>query len=154
MANILMQTIAMVKSPLEIVLMLVFLVFIVFPVQIPEGISQMVDTSLGMLSIFIVTVLLFLYTHPVLAILYVFVAYELIRRSTRVTGKTAYIQYTPTQEKRDAYMQAMNPPKIFTLEEEMVSKLAPIIVPDTTPSQHVETSFRPVADSIGNASMI
>jgi hypothetical protein len=134
--------------------MIVFFVFIVFPIGVPESISKMVDSSLGMLSIFIVTVFLFLYTHPVLAILYVFVAYELIRRSSRVTGKTAYIQYTPTQEKRDAYMKAMNPPKIFTLEEEMVSQMAPIIVPDTTPSQHVETSFRPVADSIGNASMI
>lgn len=149
-----MQTLSILRSPLEIVLMIVFLAFIVFPVQVPEGISKMVDTSLGMLSIFIVTVLLFLYTHPVLAILYVFVAYELIRRSSRVTGKTAYIQYTPTQEKRDAYMQAMNPPVIVTLEEEMVSRMAPVIVPDTTPSQHVATSFKPVADSIGNASLI
>ena len=104
-----------------------------------------------MVAIFAMVLFLFIYSHPLLAILYVFVAYELIRRSTQVTGRTAYIQFTPSQEKRDANMQAMNPPKEESLEESIVSQLAP--VPHTS-TDFLETEFKPLAEDVHHASII
>jgi len=92
-----------------------------------------------------------MYSHPLLAIIYVLVAYELIRRSTVVSGRTAYIQYTPTQAKRDEDIRAMNPPQAVTSEEDMVTMMAPMGQPG---GDYLETAFRPVSDNIHQASMI
>ena len=141
----------MMKNPLEMVLMVLFIIYLVFPVNTPAFLAPMVDSSLGMVAIFAMVLFLFIYSHPLLAILYVFVAYELIRRSTQVTGRTAYIQFTPSQEKRDANMQAMNVPKEESLEESIVSQLAP--VPHTS-ADFLETEFKPLAEDVHHASMI
>jgi hypothetical protein len=138
-------------SPLECSLLVMFALYLVLPIQAPEFISGMVDSPLGMLTIFIVTLYLFFYSNPILAIVYVFVAYELLRRSSQITGRVAMVQYTPSQIKRDKQMQDMNPPKKQTLEEEVVDKMAPIGRSD--PIIYTTSSFKPVAESIDGASM-
>ena len=141
------------SPPLELILFVIFVIYLIFPIQSPEWIADIVDSSLGMTAIFCITVFLFFYAHPFLAILYVFVAFELIRRSARISGKTAYIQYTPSQEKRDANMKAMNPPLETSLEEEVVSTMAPI-GHGTGNKMYVDTEFKPVSENIHNASNI
>ena len=61
-----------------------------------------------------------------LAVLFVLVSYELLRRSCKASGKQVIMKHTPTQEKKDEKMKKMNPPKKETLEEEIVDKLAPV----------------------------
>ena len=138
------------SPPLELILFVLFVIYIVFPIQTPEWIANFVDSSLGMTVIFCITVFLFLYAHPFLAILYVFVAFELIRRSAHLSGRTTYIQYTPSQEKRDAYMKSMNPPISISLEETVISEMAPI---GRGPGNgnYVDTEFKPVSENIHNA---
>lgn len=138
-------------SKLEIALLIVLILFVVLPIQIPEFLAEMVDSSLGMLTIFIVTVYLFFNVNPVIAIVYVFVAYELLRRSSQKSGRVVVAKYTPSQAKKDTEMKAMNPPVIETLEEEVVQKMAPIGHSD--PSVFVSTSFKPVADKMNSASL-
>ena len=111
----------------------------------------MIDSPVGMASIFGITVYLFLYANPILAILYVFVAYEMLRRSSNITGRTDLVRYTPSQIKKDAQMKAMNPIKKTTLEEEVVGQMAPIGQSDL--SVYTSTSFKPMAEKIGSASM-
>lgn len=137
------------RSILEVLLFIIFVLYLVFPIGTPDFIAGMVDSPLGMVTLFCVTLFLFLYTNPILGILYIFVAYELLRRSSRTTGRTAYIQYTPTQEKRDANMRAMNPPNETTLEEEVVSTMAP--VGHSEPSVFIDSTFKPVAENNHNA---
>ena len=139
------------KNPLEMILLAMFIIYLVFPISTPKCIAPMIDSSLGMVAIFAIVLFLFIYCHPLLAIMYIFVAYELIRRSTIVSGRTAYIQFTPTQEKRDANMRAMNPPKEISLEEDMVTKMAPVGYPM---SEYMETVFKPIADNVHQASLI
>jgi uncharacterized membrane protein (DUF485 family) len=138
-------------SQLEISLLVIFILYIVLPIQTPGFLANMVDSSLGMLSIFIVTIYLFFNVNPILAVVYVFVAYELLRRSSNKTGRVQIIQYTPTQAKKDAELQAMNPTRPESLEEEVVQKMAPIGHSD--PSVFTSSSFKPVADNIRNASV-
>ena len=141
----------MMKNPLEMVLLVLFVIYLMFPISTPQFLAPMVDSSLGMVAIFAMVLFLFMYSHPLLAILYIFVAYELIRRSTQAISHVSYLQFTPTQEKRDANMQAMNVPKEESLEEAVVSQMAP--VPHTS-ADFLETEFKPLAEDVHHASMI
>jgi len=141
-------------SPLEIVLLVIFILYIVLPIQTPRFLSVMIDSSLGMLSIFIVTIYLFFHVNPILAVVYIFVAYELLRRSANKggNGNVTLFQYTPSQAKKDAELKEMNPPQPETLEEQIVQKMAPIGYSD--PSIFTSSTFKPVADNIKNASLV
>jgi hypothetical protein len=138
-------------SSLESSLLVVFILYLVLPIQTPQVLAGTVDSPLGMLAIFIVTIYLFFYSNPVLAIVYVFVAYELLRRSSQVTGRVGIVQYTPTQVKKDSELRAMNPPVVETLEEQVVQKMAPIGRSD--PIVYTSSTFKPVAEKIDGASM-
>ena len=85
--------------------------------------------------------------HPILGVLGIFVAYELIRRTS--TKTIAMVQYTPEQPKKDLEMKRMNPPKERTLEEAMVAKMAPI-----SDGGVVVSDYLPVSDDVRGASMI
>jgi hypothetical protein len=88
-------------SPLDITLFIVFIIYIVFPVETPDFMAGLVNSPLGMLTMFIITIFLFLYTNPTLAILYIFVAYELLRRSNSTIKSQYSASYT--QEPTMAY---------------------------------------------------
>ena len=138
-------------SQLEISLLVVFIIYIALPIKTPDFLAGMVDSPLGMLTVFIITVYLFMTVNPILAIVYIFVAYELLRRSSRQTGRIQMIKYTPSQAKKDAVMKDLNPPRPESLEEEIVQKMAPIGHSD--PSVYTSTSYKPVADKLQDASL-
>lgn len=149
------------NSPFEYVLLVSFILYLVLPVNIPEPIAKFVETPLGIIGLFLITVALFVYVNPILGVLYIFVAYELLRRSSRVTGKTAYIEYTPTQVIKDEKMRKMNPPMEKSLEEIIVHKMSPIgesnFVDGRVTNEKgkvIGGAFQPVSENIHNASQL
>jgi len=123
-----------------------------------------ISSPLGMLTMFVITVYLFFYTHPVLAVLYVFVAYELLNRSVTHSGPVPAVKYVPSNIPRkknvdtDAApvsnienIQNVIPSEDKSLEEEIINKMAPI--GHSEASVFTETSFKPVANAVGAASM-
>ena len=140
-------------SPLEVILFVIFVFYIVFSVPTPSWLVPMIDSNFGMGLILIVTLYMFFFTTPILGILSIFVAYELLRRSSIVsTEKTSLIQYTPTQIKKDEYMVKLNPIKVETLEEEIVSSMAPIGFSDS--NVYIETDYKPIADKLIGGSLV
>jgi hypothetical protein len=119
---------------------------IIFPTTLPQSLATLVESPLGMIILLSITLLLFLYTNVFLSLIFLVLTYELIRRSSKVTGKTSFIEYTPSQVKKDHYIQSMNEPKIKTLEEDIITKMAPLIQND-----YIESSFKPVSDNNHNA---
>jgi len=138
-------------TQLEIALLVIFIIYIVLPIQTPNFLAGSVDSPLGMLVIFMVTVYLFFNVNPIVAVIYVFVAYELIRRSSNKPGRVNMVNYTPSQTTKDSEMKVMNPPKSSSLEEEVVEKMAPIGHSDI--SIYTNSSFKPVAENVGSASV-
>ena len=72
------------KKPLktmEIIALVIFVIFLLFPFQIPSDLAYFVNSIGGILVILIIIILLFVNAHPVVAIVYLLVAYEVIRRS-------------------------------------------------------------------------
>jgi hypothetical protein len=151
----------------EFALLIAFVIYILFPISTPMEIAPLIDSPLGYVGMFVITLLLFMYTSPILGVLYIFVAYELIRRSslqssprqnTKLSGanSTQYMpthvpKVIPTQSEKDADMANMNPTMDITLEEEIVQLRAPIGKSD--PVKYTESTFKPVADNLVGASM-
>ena len=139
-------------SAIEMILMVMFILFIIFPVEIPSSLANIIDSPLGMVVLFGITLSLFIFFNPVLGVLYILVAYELLRRSsTNTTPSSALIDYTPTQETKNRELKKMNPAQSLTLEEEMVEMRAPIGKSDQ--GVYIDTIFKPVANKTDGASL-
>jgi hypothetical protein len=142
-------------TPLEITALVIFAIYIVFPFRTPGFIATIVNTPIGLFSILIVTLYLFFYTNPILGVVYIFVAYELLRRSSLVQpqGGDAYmVKHTPSEDKRQDEMVKMNPVHNVTLEEDVIKTMAPA----QTFNKDVmgfSTDFKPVAERVTGASL-
>lgn len=148
-------------SMAEMVAIVVFIIYIVVPISTPSFMAPYVESPLGMIVIFCIIVALFLFTHPAVAILYLLVAYLLLRRSAAQMGpipQSAYVQFTPTVDERAAEIKQETkqmerlPEQPSTLEEDIVNKMAPIgksEMPVFTP-----VSFKPVSANMNGASPI
>lgn len=140
---------------LDIALLAVFIIYIVFPISTPKFLVPAIDSPVGMVVLFAVAVGLFLYRSPILGVLFVFVAYELLRRNhyeppaSPIVTSTQYLanrvpQAVPTQKQKDSELHAMNPAKPASLEEEVVAKEAP--VGQSNMPVYTASGFLPAAD--------
>ena len=139
-----------IARPLELILFGLFVFYLVFQIDTPQLLVPYIDSGMGMVTIIGVALYLFLYTHPILGVISIFVAYEVLRRSTVRLNRVIMFEPNPVQATIDSEMKAMNPPKLFTLEEQVVSSMAPL--PKASPSDYVESSYKPVSESIHEAS--
>ena len=138
-------------TPLELLLFIVFVIYIVLPIQTPAAMVGYVDSPVGYLTMFVITVYLFHYTTPLLGIMYIFVAYQLISRTAKPVSSSDEVPYGSSQAKKDVVMAQMNPPATQTLEEEVVAKMAPTTtITDEIPNAD---SFMPNAPALVGASM-
>lgn len=139
--------------PLEIAALVIFIIYLVFPFDTPSFLVGTVNTPLGLLVMFIITLYLFFYTNPVLGIVYIFVAYELLRRSSAQTGQHISADSTPTEQERQMDMLTMNPPSPITnvtLEEEVIQKMNPARAEFLAGGN--TSSFKPVTEKYVGAS--
>lgn len=135
----------------ETAIIVMFILYLALPVELPDMLANLVDSPIGTIGIFVLSVYLFFNANPLIAVLFVLVAYEMFRRSSNATGKAAMIKYTPTQARKDEKMKKMNPVKTVSLEEEVVDQMAPVGKSDI--SVFTVSTFKPVAENVGSASM-
>jgi predicted membrane protein len=135
------------KVIFEIIFAFFLIFFLFYQATIPDTMAQIIESPLGIISLLSISLLLFLYCNIFLALLFLIVVYELIRRSSNITGRRPdNIQFTPTHKNTDNYMMNMNEQRIMTLEEDVVSQMAPISQP-----QYIESTFKPVSSNDHNA---
>jgi hypothetical protein len=137
---------------MEIGMLIIFVIYLVMDIYPPEMLASYLDTSLGMVGILLVTLYVFMNYNPILGVVFLFVAYEIVRRSARVNNRVPMVQYTPSQAKKDAELAEMNPAPPTSLEEEIVDKMAP--VGKSSLISYTMSQFKPVSTDIHNASLI
>ena len=141
-------------SLLEIVLFLSFVSYVILPINVPEFMKPFVNSSVGIVVFFCITVVLFAYTNPLLGILYIFVVYETIRRSSDTfhDPRATVLEYEPSQETKDAALRKMNQlSNEKTVEEEIIEIRAPINKVHSV--AFVETSFKPMIKEVKGSSL-
>jgi len=139
-------------STLEIGILILFVIYLVFDIYPTDTMAKYIDTPFGMASVLIVTLYMFVSFSPVLGVISLFVAYEVIRRSAKINNRVAMIQYTPTQERKNVELAEMNAPQPTTLEEEMVATMAPI--GKSSMISYQTSEFKPVAEELHGASLV
>jgi hypothetical protein len=110
----------------------------------------MIDTIYGNIVIVIIAIILFSNSHPVVGTLSIVAAYFLIKRSSVSTGSFAIQKYLPSEESRSDDFTKFNEVSI-TLEEQMVSKMAPLV---SHSGKYPEPNYKPVLDTLHEAAPI
>jgi uncharacterized membrane protein len=138
-----------IASPLELILFGLFIFYLVFQIDTPQSLVPYIESGIGMAIIIGIALYMFLCTHPILGVMSIFVAYEVLRRSTVRFTRMTLLEPNPVQASIDSELKAMNPPKLFTLEEQIVSSMAPL--PNINPTDYVVSSYKPVSESTHEA---
>jgi hypothetical protein len=139
------------KSIGEVILSVLFLIYLILGTKTPHFMAEWVDSLYGKVIVVLIALILFLKTNPILGILGFFVAYQLIGSSMTVTGTYGLEEYLPTEKKKYSEMTEYNQFP-YTLEQEVVKKMAPINRAGYS-STNVY-SFHPVLDNLHNASSV
>lgn len=138
-------------KPMEIGILILFVIYLIFDINPPESMASYIDSPMGMAIVLITTLYMFISFNPVLGVVGIFVAYEVIRRSASINNRWAMLNFTPSQAKKDTELAQMNPPADQTLEEDMVNKMAPI--GQSSMISYNTSEYKPVAHDTHGASL-
>jgi len=139
-------------SKMEFGMLALFIIYLVVDIYPPEIVASYVDTSIGMLLVLLTTLYVFMTYNPILGVVFLFVAYEIVRRSARVNNRVPMILHTPSQAKKDSELAEMNPAVPETLEEMVVQQMAPI--GKSSLISYTMSEYKPISSDIHNASSI
>jgi hypothetical protein len=131
----------------ELILAILFIIYLIMGYKTPEPVANIIDSLGGKIIMFIIVIYMFMNSNPVLAILALFVAFDLVRRSSITTGVDAIQKYTPSEHKKASQFSAFNQFP-YTLEQEVVKKMAPII---QSGSSLNKASYKPFLDNLYDA---
>jgi hypothetical protein len=132
----------------ELVLVILLIIYLILGLKTPEPIANLIDTLVGKIVVIIVVIFLFMHANPILAVLALLVAFDLMRRSSMATGLDALQKFAPSEEKKSSQFTAFNQFP-YTLEQEVVAKMAPIM---KSGSSLTQASYKPLLDNLYDAS--
>ena len=135
------------KNMPQLVLSVLFVLYLVMGYQVPEAVAMMVDSTVGKIVVTVVALMLFAYSNPVLGVLALLVAYQLIRTSSIKTGMAGLEEYYPTEAKKWTPFTPTNQFP-YTLEQEVVKKMTT----QKFNTEYVKAPYKPTLDDTHDAS--
>ena len=138
------------KNMPQLLLAILFILYLILGFKMPPNVAELIDTNTGKVIIVIFALFLFGITNPIVGILGIIVAYELIKRSSISTGSAALANYYPTESKKWSPFNATHQFP-YTLEQEMVKKMAPNRHFNTVSTP---TTFKPILEDQHDAAPI
>ena len=132
----------------EFILIILMIIYLILGLKTPEIVANLIDNVIGKVVIILIVIYLFLHANPILAVLATLVAFDLLRRSDDATGIGALSAYAPSEKKKMSQFNAFNQFP-YTLEQEVVAKMAPIL---RSGSSLTQPTFKPLLDNLHDAS--
>ena len=133
----------------QVMIVVILLIYVLVDVKTPESLAELIDNVYGQIVIILGALALFSNCHPLIGVLALFAAYQLIQRSSKVTGTYAIEHVMPSEENKYEEMIEQNViPN--SLEEEVVKNMVPLVrdVPNG------EQSYQPILDSKIESSLL
>ena len=127
------------------ILTVLFVIYLILGLKTPVIIAQLIDTLFGKIIVILIAISLMIYTNPILGVIGLYVAYDLIRRSSIATGNYGIDNYLPTEYSKHAKMTSYNQYP-YTLEQEMVKKMVPVVSKDMS-----KASYEPIMNDTYDA---
>ena len=134
------------KNMPQLFLIVLFMIYLVLGFEMPKELANVIDTSFGKIIIALSAISLFAYANPILAVLGTVVAYQLIKSSAVTTGTSAMDQFYPVEKKKWGGFTPTNQFP-YTLEQEMVKKMAPV----KFNTEYVKAPYRPLLEDTRDA---
>ena len=133
----------------EQILVIVLIIYVLLEIKTPKPIAGLIDNVYGNLFVIVLALTFFLQNKPVLGVLGLIVAYFFIKRSSIENGTHAIRTSLPSEKvKASDFAKFNNFP--MTLEEEVVSKMAPLV----GSSKDVNVNFKPVLSETHDATVL
>ena len=142
------------QSMNENILAVLLFVFIVFRISVPDALTPMIASVPGTVIVVLAAVSLFFFTNPIIAILGLIAAYEIISRSGGSLSPSAANFNTPSlqqsESRKKQYMNTINGFPV-TLEESIVKNMVPLVSSEPIISS---LNYKPVLDPVTGATPI
>jgi len=130
----------------QLTLLAFLILYIVLNFQTPSIMANLIDNVYGNLVVILLAFYMFARVNPIIGVVGIFAAYELIRRSSHSTGTLAIERYLPTEIKKSGHFSAFNQFPV-TLEEEVVKQMAPLV--ETAGPSNLQ--YKPMSEDIHDA---
>jgi hypothetical protein len=102
----------------ELVLVVLFIIYLIMGYKTPQPVANFISSIPGMVIVVILAIMLLCSCHPILGVIGVVVAFELIRRSNRDSND----EYIPSEQNKMQELTAYNQFP-YTLEQEVVKEM-------------------------------
>ncbi len=136
----------------QLILSILFVIYLIMGYNTPLSLAELVDTSIGKIAVIIVALCILSSCNPILGILGLFVAYELIRRSMITLYSGNLPSFIPSESKKSGQMSSFNQNEFpYTLEQEMVQKMT---IQNNNLSMENASNYKPIQDNTHNASSL
>ena len=109
----------------QTLLFILFVIYIIFNVQTPDPLANIIDSTLGYVIIIALFAFMAVNLHPIVTLVGIFAIYLLFKRSSIATGSMAMTKFLPTESLKSQHLSAFNQFPV-TLEEEVVQIMAPL----------------------------
>jgi len=126
---------------------LLLILFIVFEVQIPLDLANVIDTIVGKTVIILVIFALLTY-NKIVGVLAIVAGYLLIMRSMNISGKKN-MKYLETEQKKYSKMKKFNVKRSTSVEEDVINNMLPL-----TNNRNIESIFKPIQGNLYSAKKI
>ena len=137
------------KNMPQLVLTVLFIIYLVMGYKMPEGVATIIDTPVGKIAVAVIALMLFAYSNPVLGVLSLLVAYQMIKGASIKTGMAGLEEFYPTEEKKwSPFTAAHQFP--YTLEQEVVKNMTT----QKFNTSYVKAPFRPTLDDTHDAASL
>ena len=133
----------------QLMLVILFIIYLVMGLKMPDQIANIIDSPAGKIVVALIALLLFGYSNPILGVLGIIVAFNLIKSSSEKTGMAALEKYYPTEEKKWSPFTPIHQFP-YTLEQEVVKQMAS----QKFNANYVKAPYRPMLDDTHDASSI
>ena len=133
----------------QTLLFVLFVIYIIFNVQTPDPLANIIDSTLGYVIIIALFAFMAVNLHPIVTLVGIFAIYLLLKRSSIATGSMAMTKFLPTESLKSQHLSAFNQFPV-TLEEEVVQIMAPL---QAGPAMGPK-SFSPVLNDLHDASLV
>jgi hypothetical protein len=134
----------------ELFLGILFIIYLVLGLKTPEPLERFIQSIPGKIILLLIVGYLFIHANPIVAILGLYVAFHLISKSNLNFNTSAMQRFIPSESNKMSQFTAMNQFP-YTLEQEVVKKMAPIVRSGSTLTP---ASYKPVMDNLYDASAI
>ena len=116
---------SLLKNKQELLLSVIFIIYLVTNISLPDSINKYIDTQIGQLLLIFGAICLFVYSNPIVGVLSILVVYHLIINSN-VYNPPISTRITSEASCPDVYYNKVNNFPV-TLEEEIVKTMTPLV---------------------------